>query len=353
MIPDIQKIEQLPIHLILCTERTGSSMLNAILNQSPEILANSEELFALYLYPKYHNKTSYTEKEIKTLVHDFVYTAEKNLNMFFSDIHTFEQNLLHHRKHLPYPALIRFIYWHFLDLKDKSQLKVIVDKQIKFLYYIKDVVKIFPDSKYIILTRDVRDNVLIRKRRNLHHTPDVIYLAGIWNDTYKNVKYLFEHIDHKNIMIVHYEDLVLNTEEVVKQICQFLNVSFFPEMLNFQENFKKYLELKKEKIGEAYYQKTLDFQSSLFKPISKDKIGLWKKELNVLQLQKIATVCGDTANYLHYNLYEHGTKKLSLADKFQLIKASIKRYWFLKLYLMLPLWLKILIKKVRRHQPVY
>lgn len=129
---------------------------------------------------------------------------------------------------MPYPLLIRLIYWHFFDLKDKSQLKVIVDKQIKFLYYIKDVLKIFPDSKYIILTRDVRDNVLIRKKRNLHITSDVVYLAGIWNDTYKNVEYLFQHLPKEKILVVHYEDLITNTSNVIQKICAVFKRSLFP-----------------------------------------------------------------------------------------------------------------------------
>lgn len=344
---DIEKIKSLPIHLILCTERTGSSLLNAILNQSPEILANSEELFALYLYHKYHNKISYTEKEIKELVHDFAYSSEKNLKMFFSDLKVFENHLMQFRHCLPYDTLIRLIYWHFLDLKDKSQLKVIIDKQIKYLYYINDVLKIFPDSKYIILTRDVRDNVLIRKRRNLHHTSDILYLAAIWNDTYKYVRYIFEKVDRKNILIIHYEDLILNTEEVVKQVCDFVGVNYFPEMLNFQSNFEKFLELKRPIIGEEYYQWTKNFQSSLFQPISKDKIGLWKKELSQEQLQKIAAICGNTAKYLNYDLNQHGQKSLNLLDNWQLLKAKINREWYLQFYYRLPLFVKIWIKKLR------
>ncbi len=344
---DIQRIQNLPIHFILCTERTGSSLLNSILNQSPEILATSEELFALYLYPKYRQKIKYSEKEIHQLVHDFVYLSEKNLNMFFSHLKIFKNHLLQHREHLPYQTLIRFIYYHFFDLKDKSELKVIADKQIKFLYYLKDVLKIFPDSKFIILTRDVRDNVLIRKKRNLHHTTDIVYLSGIWNDTYMSVKHLFEKVDSKNILIVHYEDLILQTEQCIQSICNFLNVRYFPEMLNFQDTYKRFIELKRPAVGEAYYQKMLDFHSGLLKPISKDKIGLWQKELSTDQLQKIATICGNTANYLKYDLYSQGTTQLTIWDKFQLLKARIKRYYFLKLYLKLPIFIKILIKKIK------
>lgn len=346
-IPNIEDIQSLPIHFILCTERTGSSLLITILNQSPEILGTSEELFALYLYPKYYHKVKYSADEIKQLVREFVYLSEKNLKLSFSDIKVFENNLLQYKDNLPYQTLIRLIYWHFLDLKDKSKLKVIIDKQIKFLYYIKDVMKIFPNSKYIILTRDVRDNVLIRKKRNLHITSDIVYLSAIWNDTYKNVKYLYENIEHKNILVIHYEDLILNTAQIVENICQFIGVNYFPEMLNYQDTYRKFLEIKRPLIGEAFYQRTLDFHSGLLKPISTDKIGLWKQSLNTLQLQKIATICGTTAKYLNYDLYEHSTTNLNLIDKWQILRAKLRRYWFLKMYLNIPFGIKIWIKKIR------
>lgn len=346
-VPDINTIQNLPVHFILCTERTGSSLLITILNQSPEILGTSEELFALYLYPKYHRKVRYSSDEIKQLVREFVYLSEKNLKLSFSDIQVFENNLLRYKDHLPYSTLIRLIYWHFLDLKDKSQLKVIIDKQIKFLYYMEDVLKVFPDSKFIILTRDVRDNVLVRKKRNMHITSDVVYLSAIWNDTYKSVRHLFHRIDTQKILVVHYEDLILNTASVIEKICEFVGVKYFPEMLNFQETYKQFLELKRPLIGEQFYKRTLDFHSGLFKPISKEKLGLWKQELNTVQLQKIATICGVTARYLNYDLYEYGTTPLNLFDRWQILRAKWRRYWFLKIYLKIPFSIKILIKKLR------
>ena len=48
-----QQIERIPIHFILCTERTGSSLLSLMLNISPKVLSPSEEPFALFLYNKY------------------------------------------------------------------------------------------------------------------------------------------------------------------------------------------------------------------------------------------------------------------------------------------------------------
>lgn len=47
----------------------------------------------------------------------------------------------------------------------------------------------------------------------------------------------------------------------------FLNVRYFPEMIHFQETYKKFIELKRPIVGEAYYQRMLDFHSGLLNPI--------------------------------------------------------------------------------------
>ena len=50
------QLDAIQIHFVLCTERTGSSMLSLMLNLNQEVISPSEEQFALYFYKKYKNK---------------------------------------------------------------------------------------------------------------------------------------------------------------------------------------------------------------------------------------------------------------------------------------------------------
>ncbi|MFN6038682.1 MAG: hypothetical protein ACK452_09460, partial [Bacteroidota bacterium] len=92
---DGKKIAEIPVHLILCTERTGSSMLAAMLNTSDEILCASEELFALYFYDKYHNKIKWTESEIKKFVEELMLMLENSPEIYFSNSEILFKNLIH------------------------------------------------------------------------------------------------------------------------------------------------------------------------------------------------------------------------------------------------------------------
>lgn len=322
-------------------------MLTAMLNESPEVLSTSEELFALYLYPRYANKTRYTEKEIDQFIREFYLLSERNLTMYFAPLSVLKTVMMQEKDNLPFQKLCRLIYFHFLDLKDKSEIKMIVDKQIKYLYHLKRLKKIFPDAKIIVLVRDVRDNILSRKKRKLNESTDYLYLSAIWNDTYKNAAELLDG-NNNNILLLRYEDLVTDPQSHLKRVCEFLGIAYSDSMLSFHETFNRFLEAKKEEIGEEFYSKVKDFHSGMREPVSTDKIGKWKGEIDQVTAGKIATLCGSTARRFGYDLsLPYPPVPLSFTDHLRVLHAQWKRFYFLRFYMWLPVAVKLLIKRVR------
>ena len=134
MIYSKEKLDDIAIHFVLCTERTGSSLFSMMLNLHSEILSPSEEPFALYFWRKYRHKTEWSEKDVSSYVDQFFAIAEKNLDLYFSKKEVFLKSLLHHREFLNYNRIVKLTYLHFLDTKSKSHVSVIVDKQIKYFF---------------------------------------------------------------------------------------------------------------------------------------------------------------------------------------------------------------------------
>ena len=66
-----EKLDAIELHFILCTERTGSSLLSLMLNLHSSILCPSEEPFALYFWNTYKNKIDWEEKDIINYVNSF------------------------------------------------------------------------------------------------------------------------------------------------------------------------------------------------------------------------------------------------------------------------------------------
>ena len=83
MVYSKEKLDSIPVHFILCTERTGSSLLSLMLNLHPNILSPSEEPFALYFWKKYRNKENWSEDDIVKYVDQFFLLAEKKYRPVF------------------------------------------------------------------------------------------------------------------------------------------------------------------------------------------------------------------------------------------------------------------------------
>jgi hypothetical protein len=340
-------LRAVPVHFILCTERTGSSMLTAMLNQSPLILSTSEQLFPLYFYKKYRNKVVWTQAEIDRFVEEFYFLFERNIKMFFSDLEVLRQSLYSERERLDYQLLIRVVYFHFLDLKDKSAVTHIIDKQIAFLYYPERLKEVFPESKILILTRDVRDNIVSRKKRKFNKSGNYFYLAGIWNDTYRNVGKV-KKLYGDDCEVLHYEALVTDPVSSLNRVCEFFNVKYTDEMLQFHETFDIFLKAKKEQVGENFIQWVRNMHGSMLKPVFSDKIGNWKTEMTKHEAAMISGLCLETGKELGYD-FSHPFKPLrpGFSARINIFLARVKRYYLLRFYMWLPLSVKLGIKKIK------
>ena len=156
-----EELDNIPVHFILCTERTGSSLLTSMLNMHPSFLVSSEEPFALYFQNRYKKIRTWNEKDIANYVEDFFKLFEKNVTLYFDYKDRFHESLLAHKKWLNYERLIKLTYLHFYDgdIKDKSCVRVILDKQMKYIFHKNEVLSLFPNAQFILLTRDVLSNI--------------------------------------------------------------------------------------------------------------------------------------------------------------------------------------------------
>ena len=161
-----------------------------MLNLHPNIISPSEEPFALYFYDKYKNKVKWTDYEISNFVDEFWLMAEQSLELYYTSKEKLYSELIKHKDALNYKLLCNVVYMQFYEPKPKSEINIIIDKQIKYFFCLKKILKIFPDSKFIILVRDPKVNAISKKNRNLNIGKNPMYLAALWNNTYKNINYL-------------------------------------------------------------------------------------------------------------------------------------------------------------------
>lgn len=96
------------------------------------------------------------------------------------------------------------------------------------VFGLERILSAFPKAKVIGITRDPRDFVLSALKRGGHD-------PQWWIDEYKAMMDLFERMrnTHNNsFIIVKYEDLVDNSDQVIRHCCEFAGLPFEEEMLD-------------------------------------------------------------------------------------------------------------------------
>jgi hypothetical protein len=342
----IDEVDDIEIHFVLCTERTGSSLFSLLLNLNDEILSPSEETFALYFYRTYAKKENWSKEDLIKFADEFWLMADKNLDLYFSKKEQFIRNLTAYREDLTFERLVKLCYLHFLPPKDKTNVRVIVDKQIKYFFHLPQIRKIFPSAKFIVLTRDVRDNVISKQNRKLNWHTHPFYLAALWNQTYSNVK----HLADCGFLTVRYEDLVTDTSIQLQKVCAYFDVNFQPKMTDNTGVYDRFIAESKEGVAPEFIEKLVDFHSGLFQKPDISKIGQYKTKLDPKTLSGIEAMNSGLFEQFGYTNEINQPKLPRLTGIFFHLLAYLYRDGLLNFYLRIPFSVKLWIKKIKGKQ---
>ncbi len=346
----MQDVDKISLNFILSTGRTGSTLLSSMLNMHPKILSVSEEPFAYNLYPKYKNISHWTDKIIEEFCYDFYLFSEGKLEPQFGTKQDLIDVLQEHKNELTGEKAIKLAYFAFFPNKDKSQVNTIVDKELKFHFILNDIIEYYPKSKFIVLCRDPRDNVLIKIKRGIKKNKkrSPLFFAKTWNYEYTTLNKKLGQCNQQNIFMLKYEDLAKNPEESLKKITNFLNVPYDRIMLNFAQKHIEDLKQLEKTISKDSKQYLSMFHEGLTQKINTDKIGIWKTQLTKEENNMIWSVCKKPA-FMHGYNSEDCTKIFKF--KFHMFSALF-RFFLIgiiipKLYYALPFRMKYFIKKIK------
>ena len=116
----------------------------------------------------------------------------------------------------------------------------------KDIFYIKDILSFYPEAKFIICVRDIRDFLFsyqyqwkktspenVERIKKLYHP---ITTSLLWKAAMKQIRVAQELVPPDHLMIIRYEDLAAQPEAAVHALCQFLKVPYEAEMLRVEAN---------------------------------------------------------------------------------------------------------------------
>lgn len=291
--------------IILGSPRSGTSWLNNIINEHPDVAGMQYELRTFNLY-------------IKPLVQawrDEKYGIEQG-HFKLGHPQIWEENEFD-------DFVLKFLdYTYSKVLNENPKATHILDKHPGYSFAIEEIIYYFPHAKIIHLIRDGRDVVpsMISAKERIDFGPGTVPGAiKLWKNsviTCQQAKFKYPN----NILEVKYEELKGLAEDLLPQIFKFCELNYDDKMID---------ELIE---NNRYDKKVFSRPNPNFEELRKKGTPVWKKQLSVWERYQIQLAAGDLLQKLGYiendNWYYD-----SLKEKIVLIfkKLSYK----LKLYFLL------------------
>lgn len=249
---------QSPI-FIFSLPRSGSTLLQRVLMSNKDICSVAEPWLLLpqmYLLKEEGTIAEYSSLTGTRGINDFINNLPNKEDDYFKDLRVFISSLY--------------------SKQCKNNERYFIDKTPRYYLIIDEIVKLFPDAKFIFLFRNP-----------IHVYASIINTWGNkrfnkFYSTYYDLTIGFKKLSagyrkHKNSSIfVRYEDFVSNPEEELKKISNYLDILIKPEVL--QEFSKQDI---KGNLGDP--TGVIEYSS-----ISVDGLEKWKTTFNSVVRKKFA-----------------------------------------------------------------
>ena len=275
--------------------RSGTTLLELMLNMHPDICISPENTCFEYLFRKLkQNNHQHYDKEIikDLLINDKKLNSWPNYNLDLDYLLNVKDGITN---------LIMKIMISYSNSQNKTPLYFGNKKGFYGRGLGETVKKYFPAAKFIFIYRDPRDiiNSSIKSFKNSTFNWAVSEICI--RHTY--IKFLKEKYIN-DVFILKYEDLVLKTEPELKKICEFLELKYDNNMQNYHRN---------NKFGENLIGSTSHIHENSKKPLNKDLVFKWKKtnELSNKQMRLVNYFCKEINKS---KKYEHLENKFDLFD---------------------------------------
>jgi len=163
--------------------------------------------------------------------------------------------------------------------------------------------QLFPNARFLIITRDIRDICLSWNKK---WGKDMIWCAAKWAERMAIGKRVTDTFPKDRYLYVKFEDLLSDSEKTCAEICEFCDLPFSNNMLEHHKSIKSKID------GKINYGE----------PIKADNKNKWKKSLSVKTTQRIEEIAFDTMPTFDYHI-EYATRKRP-ASYWEILRGKIK-----------------------------
>ncbi|MFK7934726.1 MAG: sulfotransferase [Saprospiraceae bacterium] len=276
------------------TQRSGTTLLSVAMGQHPAIQIDG--------YSRAFRMISVLNNYEKILSENLAYAEKEVLNWkLTTDYKRRLADFLDLENFARYGSYRELIHTSIEQFLQREQKEIWGDKSPNLHYYIRDIIALFPTTKIVHIVRDGRATAQSHAVRSHTH---VLLAAQEWVRGNSTALVNQQLLGKGQYLIIKYEDLLRQPETTLRQVCDFLELSFSKEMLSLSQK------------GQADNYVKDHFDTA--------KIDAFKNDIPAKTLRKIEQIQAPLLNKLGYSL--------QFADALQKAKPlSLSRWMWLRL----------------------
>lgn len=334
--PAPAKVKDIPMFFIVGKGRSGTTLLQTLLDANPHVLIPLESRFVIHLKSKYESIEKWNEEKILEYYND-LFTDIKFSTLWQVNRERLKKELLAAGSEADFPLLCKIVYLNYISMFSKQEIRLIGDKNPIYTIFTADLLRIFPGSKFIHLVRDYRDN--LHSHMTVFPVKNVPFLARKWKFYNEEAERLKKQ-HPQSVLTVRYEDLVADPVMQLKMVCEFLNVEFAPAMMEFHKGTNKAYD----RLG-VYIDK---YHSNILNPVNRSKVDVWKSQMKKEHIQTADHIAGHYAKrYGYQKQFAEGTFRLALQSAFSIVKLYTWLF-IVRGYYRMPLWIRAVVGNLFR-----
>ncbi|MBT7782998.1 MAG: sulfotransferase [Anaerolineae bacterium] len=308
------KKEFAPPIFVVGNRRSGTTMLRLMLTSHPSIAIPPEGGFVIDLSWKYEYSRFSSPSTVDQFVDDLFSLG--NTKDWEFDKTTLYQRLLA-KTPCDYPTILQEVYCVYVEQKYGYSKKRWGDKTTWYLNHLNQINRLFPNAQFIHIIRDGLA-VAASYKGVPHLSNDIKEVALDWLWSISTIRRFGKKIGSTRYYEVCYENIVKNPERELRNICEYLNESYSPDMLDFGlKNQQSQLEPTRH----------LGWKALTLEKVTTERMDQWKNILTDNERATFSILAGKTAQSLGYEYLTTGAnwgKLFSL--KWKKIVYFIKRY---------------------------
>ncbi|WP_208586124.1 sulfotransferase family protein [Gracilibacillus suaedae] len=272
--------ENIEPFFIIGSGRSGNTLLRSILTQNKNVVIPPESYVlgkVIHKYYHYIHMNNITWNELCALILANFENHPEFKWWGIDDIWRVYKRLVNlEKKNQSLAFIIQEIYKEYAKLNN-LQMKKWGDKTPLNSFSLTEILKVFPNAKFVHLIRDGRDVVASYKTAKLYE--NVEEACDRWVDSLRHIRKFSSLLSNDFYHEVKYETLVNSPLDETKKICKFLNIGFQTEMIYRSSNIR---------MGDV---EGLNHHKNVKNPISTSSIGKWETSLTAKEKNIVLEKC--------------------------------------------------------------